>query len=427
MGHFASFISFTIKKYTAMSKWYKVNLLPLGPYFFGQELIAEQGNRQNYFKRSAAFPQQSTLLGMLRHQILLQHGLARPVVNKATVDVDGLIAHKGFEPETKAGRYGKIMNMSPVFLQQDGKGHYFIRDQEWVKKAGDKLPYSLTMFPGPSADLQELRFSSLSGESYFTPQLQCLQDGKKETELYTNKFKPKEFLVALEGHNKFGLDKVFGDATATGVYKFVSRGEQKEDDQNSAYFKNVSKWIGSREGIPKVNDLEETEICAEKEKDSKFFTLEREWTFGFYVEMEDDATLATSERRVAIMGKERSAFLVEITDQGIDNKWMQPQAGADLQKVVLLSDAFVDEAELLKHTVLITGSTVRFRSFTKAYNEDRHFSHANLDKGMKSACHHLLKRGTVIYTKKAPDVAKLLVGETNWRTIGNNYFMILPA
>lgn len=100
-----------------MSKWYKINLKPLAPYFFGQELNAELGNKQSYYQKSAIFPQQSTLLGLIRHQLLLQHGLAKPRVTGATGNPKDLVGSVGFKPETIIPDYGKIEKLSPVFFQ----------------------------------------------------------------------------------------------------------------------------------------------------------------------------------------------------------------------------------------------------------------------------------------------------------------------
>ena len=57
---------------------YTVILEPLAPFFFGGErTFGKRGDERNgsYLARSEYFPQQSALLGMLRRELMIQHGL----------------------------------------------------------------------------------------------------------------------------------------------------------------------------------------------------------------------------------------------------------------------------------------------------------------------------------------------------------------
>jgi len=393
-----------------MSKWYKINLLPLGPYFFGQELSAELGNKQSYFQRSAVFPQQSTLLGLLRHQILLQHGLAKPAMNLSpAVNASGLIADEGFVPgkTSSVSKYGKIEKLSPVFFQKNNQGHYFLNDREFV--GDDEQKFKL--IPG-----EEISYDSLSVKAKSTLALKCKNAATPPVvKDYSNKDLFTEELWEIGDTDHVKLDEVIQDAAQVGVYNYQKRdGEANEKD--AAYFKRVYKNAGATEKLPDSKSGEE--FCRKQ--------LDSAWTFAFYVEMSDDITLTAGESRVAIMGKEQSAFLIKISDEpdNIDTSWMNTVPALGLQKLVLLSDAFVDEKVLLANSKLINGATVRFRSFSK--NLSHSFLHNNLKHADKSECYHLLKRGSVIFTESAGAIAKHLEEQTNWRTIGNNYFTIKP-
>lgn len=328
-----------------------------------------------------------------------------------------LVAEKGFEPHANAGDgYGRIEQLSPVFLQKGGQGHYFLHDCDWVKKGGKgEQEFRLMAETG-----KRLRYDSLTGDGQSAVSLVCKAGSKTET--YTGKYKPAEWMVEVAGKERVACSELFHAATATGVYKFVSR-SLDEYDQDSAYFKNVSQILGKLEAIGA--DGSENSGFHLRPTD-RGLELVPKWTFAFYVKMKDTTTLAASGSRVVMMGKERSAFLTDVTAVADKEElsWMQVEAGTGLQRVVLLSDAYVDETSLLKHSLLVHGSTVRFRSMARNYETHR-FEYANLPK--KSDCHHLLKRGSVIYTEDAAAVAALLAGEGLWRGIGNNYFTIRPT
>ena len=52
---------------------YRIELKPVETFFFGGEITF--GNFQNYLVKSNFFPQQTTLLGMVRKRLLDQYGL----------------------------------------------------------------------------------------------------------------------------------------------------------------------------------------------------------------------------------------------------------------------------------------------------------------------------------------------------------------
>jgi CRISPR-associated protein Cmr3 len=53
---------------------YLIKLYPIDRYFFGSDVTFGADN-SNYFVRSVYFPQQTTLLGMLRYYLLLQNNM----------------------------------------------------------------------------------------------------------------------------------------------------------------------------------------------------------------------------------------------------------------------------------------------------------------------------------------------------------------
>ncbi|HMT75631.1 MAG TPA: type III-B CRISPR module-associated Cmr3 family protein [Chitinophagaceae bacterium] len=111
---------------------YLVKLTPSGRFAFGDAPQGEFGNRNNYFIRSNYFPQQTGVLGFVRHQLLLMNNLLTEgekgisAVNRK--EADALIGDKGFD-ETQTVGYGVIQNISPLFIM-NGDNFYFERCRE---------------------------------------------------------------------------------------------------------------------------------------------------------------------------------------------------------------------------------------------------------------------------------------------------------
>ncbi|MBK9227474.1 MAG: hypothetical protein IPL67_10580 [Ignavibacteria bacterium] len=93
-----------------------IKLYPYERFFFGGENTFGENNT-NYMVRSEFFPQQTSLLGLLRYQILLKAGDDIFKDNRI-IDKDGaakLIGEKSFDP-TSTNDFKKIKCISPVFV-----------------------------------------------------------------------------------------------------------------------------------------------------------------------------------------------------------------------------------------------------------------------------------------------------------------------
>lgn len=118
--------------------YYDITLTPEERFFFGGEVIFGQANepdqrRRSYLVRSRVLPQQTSLLGMLRYEILRANSCLAPyAANKngecPKWDKAGkLVGKTGFtvdaaKPETD--KYGMIKALSPLLLY-DGERHWY--------------------------------------------------------------------------------------------------------------------------------------------------------------------------------------------------------------------------------------------------------------------------------------------------------------
>lgn len=103
-------------------KRYKVTLTPIGNFFFGGEQTFDNGVRQSYFARSERMPQQTTLLGMVRYQLLKQAQLLSIPFSSNDDRVSALVGSGSFNFANSAKQsFGRIVNISPVRLQHKGQ------------------------------------------------------------------------------------------------------------------------------------------------------------------------------------------------------------------------------------------------------------------------------------------------------------------
>ena len=91
---------------------YLITLTPVGMFFFGGEETFGDGTNDNYFARSNSFPQQTTLLGMLRKEVLVREKVFKEKINDYTPDdkkrMAALIGDRSFQLEGGDQDFGKI-------------------------------------------------------------------------------------------------------------------------------------------------------------------------------------------------------------------------------------------------------------------------------------------------------------------------------
>lgn len=110
-----------------MSK-YLITLTPTGKFFFGGDMTFMIGDDDkskynerysSYYIKSNHFPQQTSLLGMLRFLILRNDAKAFDFSKNKIIDADEakkLIGEEGFSDEGENREYGKIIAVGPCFI-----------------------------------------------------------------------------------------------------------------------------------------------------------------------------------------------------------------------------------------------------------------------------------------------------------------------
>lgn len=108
-----------------MSK-YLIKLKPIDKFYFGSIDSFGKDNNNDYVLFSNKFPQQTSVLGMLRKEVLIQSGLLKIDKNYSSEEKDKLekvIGGKSFDMENE-NDFGKIKSISSTFIENNN--NFFI-------------------------------------------------------------------------------------------------------------------------------------------------------------------------------------------------------------------------------------------------------------------------------------------------------------
>lgn len=358
---------------------YLVELTPLGNYYFGSENTfsttdkAETGKISvNYLVRSRMFPQQSTLLGLMRYIILLKNNAlqSKPSVKEALV---GNKSFQGIEheaPET----WGTILNISPLFITRHDKKYLVAgQDHQFYKNEKETIPVQLKPLRIENASSSYTEKSDFFIHQDYDPKQNSAinwQNASDETDI----LKPCD---------------IFGESFQVGISKSFTG--QTEDD---AFYKQY------------------------------FFRLKNGFSFAIYITLSEPITYAYEPFLVSF-GADQSLFRVTISEE--ENKLFVPQEPrTGKYKITLLSDAYCHPS-VLKNCYLSITSSTDFRYIKTNVNTSRYYNISNPQTdAQKSAKLNLLERGSVLYTENAEEVTKEL-NNTAYRNAGFNYYSIQPA
>lgn len=384
---------------TKLKYLYLVKMTPLNTYFFGGEKTFTTPNGEtNYFAQSNQWPQQTTVLGMLRY--LIGRNVS-PEFDPAKIGKHSFIA------DSSVNKFGIIEKLSPVFIV-DAKGNYFLEagiDHQLNKKT--RIPERFILKPNP--DKAEPTNFGVYGSGY------C---GATNAPDLT--FDYKENMVSVlrnindPGSNLIDPGELFHEQTQVGNKKNYEGGADDE-----AFFKQV------------------------------FFRLEKKYAFAVILETNEELPF-----KFEIDPIDNKPFSIEIETMGADQSLFRieakildeekPTVFEDIEtcnnsvtgdaRIVLLSDAYV-ESVVEKCEFSICGTT-DFRNIVTHATKN--------DKGEKTENYHqislkeknpsnnayknnikfnLLRRGSVLFTDDAQNLLPQLSNPI-FKAIGYNYYQI---
>ncbi|WP_027340249.1 type III-B CRISPR module-associated Cmr3 family protein [Halonatronum saccharophilum] len=356
---------------------YMIRLKPLGEFFFGGEEGFEdkkwgrsEDNQTNIIK-SRRFPQQTALLGMLRKEVLIQDDefelkASFNYKDKECKRMKSLIGKGSFNIENSKQSFGLINSISPLLLTKkiDERHFYMPTPRDHSKKGHGEKKEKMNTSYSP--------FEREEGETIRTNfgEIKAFKKGS---------FDAKE-----------GLSDSFIDLTDK---KKIIKSEKS----------------GSDEGI--FINFERVGIEKKGEKDAfykqSFYKLNKGFEFVFFADV--DTPLKSS---IVELGKGRSTFKMEVEEIDISYKDIVGGLNNESDKIILTSDAYIEE-DIDKVIDFSIKGSISFRNIK---------TDKRLIRSKKK--YNFWQRGSVIYLKdeKKEDVIEKIRKE-NLNKIGYNKFV----
>lgn len=377
---------------------YLITLKPIDKYFFGGDMTFLVGDEKNkdfdneqyssYIIESNQYPQQTSLLGMLRFLLLSNNNEAFDKQNnkiKSYPKANGLIGKNSFtvtDRKKKTGhRFEKIIELYPCFLQIEEKGIWY------------------PLLPAPGDYGLSIEFDDSVQSNYNTIN-------------YTKSphvigYDPKEWKEPLFIYNNGVLlesGKIFKQDVRIGIDKNYD-GVTRKDDKS--FFKQISYRLGS---------------------------VEKPIRFAFSTEIEDDINLLESpyNNSIVTLGGDNSKFILTVeAGEAIlqyDEEYNDKSGFNCDSKIVLLSDAYLSEAEANECLFAIT-DMVSFRFLTLVNPSDETDRDYTIKSNhlKRSERFNLYKKGSVFFCDKEQKVKlqQALESKVDFREIGYNYYQTI--
>ncbi|KGN81481.1 CRISPR-associated protein Cmr3 [Porphyromonas gulae] len=399
---------------------YLIKLTPLDKFFFGQKKTFGDDNA-NYFVYSSHFPQQTTLLGLLRYQLLQIAGEEIFKDNKIQDEhkAGELIGKQSFSPFVKDKlQFGIIQSLSPVFIidkkNNEGKEEYFLPVGRRFQKKEEEAPYNLL---------------HLSYEDECPPIFESRESQKEKEEAYDPKKGLASCWLSSNGTTLLNEEDFFIKDERIGIRKDY-KGTTNDDAffrQRYYHFKNFKEVVEDEENKGrKQPPVREHDFCF-----ATILEIKREIEYK-----ELDKRL---DKRIVYLGGERQPFLMEVSEKTEDLQLnIKGSALTSDEKhytVVLLSDAKIEpnhlkgvkfaSTEVKDFACLLTHVGTR-----KFYNKKkkREEQYLEKDETALSHQHELYARGSVFYfdtEDQANQFCEDLEKVPNFYTIGYNRAIII--
>jgi CRISPR-associated protein Cmr3 len=382
-----------------------IQLAPLSDFFFGGEATFGQGQNQHYYVRSNPWPQQTTLLGMLRYELLksapLAFDLAKDKITNPD-EADNLIGRLGFDgSHTKP--FGIVDGISPVFLLSPSGIPHFMRSKMCLEGAEKTFLVKKTGFKVSNL-LSDAAATPNDNKEHYQLMQTLVKDG--DPEAYNGKTEFEAHLIGSDG-TIVPMDEVFKT-----IHQVHNRKEYDGSTDDSGFFKQ------------------------------DMFRLATGWRFAFLAAFNEALPEAFGTQRQVQLGGERRFFALNIgtpPDEHFKNIHFEGHifkgfeqlygndtdtANSELAQVLLLNDAQV-AASINEHAAFVHSAVTPFRHLNTNMKDPNDSFQA--DKTPKSVRRNLLQRGSVFYTKTPENIEQHIQQQHAFQRIGYNYFKTINA
>ena len=362
---------------------YLITLDPIDRYFFGGDMMFPVGDDKkdafntkyaSYIIESSRFPQQTSLLGMLRFLLLsnsayFQNG---KILSEKKSEVAALIGKTGFRVTDghRENEFGKIVRISECRLQHKGE------DGTWADLEPDPLDKGLKVSFEKCAD------GRVNGEAKYFPNME---------------YDAKEGLSQRYSCNgkSFSSEEIFAEDRRIGIRRDIVSGKTDDD----ALYKQIS------------------------------YRLRKGFRFAFTATVKD-CDLTEYDGQLVSVGGDGSYFRIGISKPigGI------PKPGSDSEEskkpeenqnaVVLTSPVFLETEDLSLSRYAITG-TIPFRFIKTDVDKGAYDIVSN--KSGRSSSYQLYTAGSVFYFIDSESMRRFISAieaKKDFRQIGYNQYKL---
>lgn len=373
---------------------YQFILTPLDKIFFGKE---KHPVRPSYYIESNPFAQQTGVLGLLRHYLLISTGK----INEEKTKWTELIGNKSFDGDSQT-EFGVINKIYPLFI--------------WDKENSKHLlPYK---------DLSDLLYIKnndvkVSYNNNQTKNLYRLVNNEDDDCSQENQLNPKE---------NFFPDAFYSDNYSNPI-PFSS---ELEYFTTPNFYGEKTKRLNTKKGVfvehiqPGITKNYSAQKKEEAYFKTQYYKLNKDFTFSFYAEIDDNVKLNTDNIIFMTFGGEASPYRVEIKEMNNSNLPFQDNSGHG-NIFHFLSDTIIEKSTFQDSIVQFIGETQYFR-YLKAdlkniYNLER--KPESIDQFF-SKSRIMIKKGSIAFIN--PEKITDFLGALNdknyeaYHNIGYNYY-----
>ena len=363
---------------------YLVKLTPLGTYTFGTDqnyaFPGENYGKPSYIADTNLWPEQTTILGMLRYEIIRNKSTLK--AKNAYTDSDlekikTLIGSEGFDFSSSENTFGLIERISPVFIQKKNGNidHFLIKTPFNHINIEEKDPDEYE----PICMNETMTTSFGDGEAVKIP-------GDIEV-FYEGKTKIVHQYDAKKGYTSSLLDITTGKIDKSDIFTVVTR---------------TGNWVNGntqgQDGLFKVRQV----------------LMEEGYSFGVEVEVKEDCF---ASRAIVQMGKNGSLFKAEFEKLPSDTETFEQK----VEKVFCNNPVVKSRKETWYYALsdLILEST-QYRKFCIV--EEKSIRNINKNSKRSQVRQNLVMSGSVFFEDEPQ-----LVNNASLKKIGYNSVIKIKA
>lgn len=368
-----------------------IKLRPADYYFFGgEETFENRRGVQNYLVRSNRLPQQTALLGILRHVLFYKNKHGFSSFNAQSVVVQD---------------FGALHGLSHLFLEKntEGKRDFLVpAPNVWLsmKDQQDKMVPIEIKVDTSKSNGQALR----SRQEFSLPELYYEKPSEQGAvlKMWTAKDHNTHYWISLSNGTMVEENDLFKSSLHIGIDK-QSRMSQVESADDEGFYKQ------------------------------EFFSLAADLSFAVVATVDEDLDISIFNTVMPFGGESRSVILKaeEMTDEFEKMLVINSAPFNYDDRIVLISDAYLteeDHEKLNSICLLAIIDIIPFRHIhtpASAYTDKGRFW-ANMHHGKDKQLRYLIKRGSVLFPAygNRDKTIELLGHEQyhNFQNIGYNIF-----